>query len=77
MTDEDFKVRLIGALERIALANELMVAPTQTQEPEGPLPCDHPVDLRIDFGVTDGQPDWQCGVCKFRSIDVAALSAPQ
>jgi len=32
--------------------------------------CTHPVDARIDFGVTKGRPDWQCSACGFRSVEV-------
>jgi hypothetical protein len=30
--------------------------------------CLHPADQRQDFGVTDGQEDWRCSVCGYRSI---------
>lgn len=64
MTDEQFKARLIAAVERIAVANELMVAPPQTPAPE--TECQHPDEARISFGITRGQPDWQCGLCAYR-----------
>jgi hypothetical protein len=56
------------ALERIADAlDSALVIPPAPAEPEG---CPHPVEQRIDFGETNGQPDWQCGVkdCGYRSI---------
>ena len=55
--------RSANALERIAKVLELMVQP-----PPAPTKCLHPVDKRIDFGVTNGHEDWQCGVCKWRSV---------
>jgi ribosomal protein L37AE/L43A len=37
-----------------------------TAEPETPT-CTHPEDQRISFGVTNGQADWQCRICRFRT----------
>lgn len=64
--------RLLSALERTAdelskirAVIESMIAPPQTsQEPE---PCLHPEENRIDFGTTNGLPDWQCGICGART----------
>lgn len=33
-----------------------------------PPECQHPDDQRMDFGTTDGQPDWLCKVCGFRTV---------
>jgi hypothetical protein len=53
------------ALERIANCLESL-APEQTSEaPETP-PCSHPTECRIDLGMTDGQPDWVCSICRFQ-----------
>lgn len=52
------------ALERIADAIDRAFAepaPIATS-----MECSHPE--RFDFGVTNGQPDWQCKVCGVRSI---------
>ena len=66
---------LYGALLRIGdeLAGirqvlELIAAPDPEPEPE--VDCPHPLEDRADFGTTDGQPDWQCRRCGFRSVSV-------
>lgn len=67
MTEGLFE-RAVLALERIALALEaLTVAPEETPAPVD-TGCAHPEDQRISFGVTDGQPDWQCGACGYRTV---------
>ena len=54
------------ALERIAAVLERVTAePPADDQPSG---CPHPADQRIDFGVTAGQPDWQCRSCGFRTV---------
>lgn len=40
-----------------------------------PTGCQHPTDQRIDFGLTNSLPDWQCGVCGFRSVDATGAAA--
>jgi hypothetical protein len=57
--------RTATALERIATTLEALLPPEQP-EPETPT-CLHPMDCRIDFGTTNGQPDWMCTVCKYRT----------
>lgn len=54
------------ALERIATALEALIPP----EPDPPsvAPCLHPQESRVDFGTTEGQADWQCRICDYRSI---------
>jgi hypothetical protein len=32
------------------------------------LVCDHPPEERLDFGITNGAPDWQCRLCGYRSL---------
>ncbi len=68
MTDADFRVRLVQALERIAVAVEAFVAPPQDEPQTDPPTCEHPIDARISFGATDGVPDWQCGECGYRTV---------
>lgn len=63
MTDEwqlDLQ-RIRNALERIATALESFIPEPET--PETPQPCPHPLELRTDFGMADGRPEWicQCG----------------
>ena len=67
-------VRIAEALERIATVLERAVTMPETPTPAA---CTHPVDQRIDFGVTDGVEDWQCGVkgCGFRSTQRQAVLA--
>ncbi len=59
------------ALERIAdaLDGALAISPAPAAvEPDG---CQHPIELRRDFGMTNGLEDWECGVkdCGYRSIN--------
>ncbi len=51
-------------LDRIATVLEQTLRPS---EPSTPAPCPHPMEARIDFGTTNGQPDFQCRLCGFRS----------
>lgn len=59
--------RLIAAVERLGALVELALTPDEP--PAAPDQCTHPIEQRIDFGVTDGHRDWQCGVpgCGYRS----------
>lgn len=61
-------------LTRIADALVLLVVealgPPETEAPTvSASACQHPPELRIDFGTTNGKPDWQCGVetCGYRT----------
>ena len=55
-------------LSRIADAIEALIVMNQEPEPEPETPdCLHPMEMRADFGETDGQPDWQCRVCGYRT----------
>lgn len=58
--------RIVAQLTRIADVLEVLVAPPQ-DEPPGE--CQHPVESRIDFGETDGIPDFHCRDCGFRSSE--------
>jgi hypothetical protein len=72
MIDADLRQELRGirlVLERIATALDTLAIP---QEPALIWPkgeCPHPQESRIDFGVTNGHPDWQCKVCGYQSIN--------
>lgn len=63
---------VVEQLGRIATALEALV-PVPEDEPARTVspPCPHPLELRIDFGITAGQPDWQCGACGHRSVPTA------
>lgn len=63
--DDAWAERIWEELRRIANALEILTEP-QTAEPETPT-CPHPEDQRISFGVTNGQADWQCRMCRFRT----------
>ncbi len=66
MTAAECRERSVAALERIATAVDLLVAPPQA--PVDTPPCEHPEESRIRFGVTNGVPDWQCGLCAYRTV---------
>jgi hypothetical protein len=57
--------RICQQLTRIADALESF-RPETSMEPEPPM-CLHPPETRIDFGTTAGTPDWQCGICHYRT----------
>lgn len=66
--------RAADGCDRIADAAEALAAalgPAADAAPgdDGVQACTHPADARIDFGVTAGRADWQCGVCGFRPAD--------
>lgn len=54
-------------LKRIADALELFLAP----EPLIPEPettgCPHPPEQRVSLGTTNGQEEWACRLCRFRT----------
>lgn len=56
--------RQAAALERIADALATLTIPPS--EPSG-QECPHPIEQRIDFGVTGGVEDWQCRACGYRT----------
>jgi hypothetical protein len=53
-------------LHRIANALERLTTPPDQTAPSTPASCPHPPDHRIDLGLTNGQPDWQCRICRYR-----------
>lgn len=53
-------------LERIADLLQLLIVP----EPDPILEsteCPHPEDQRADLGTTNGEPEWECKACGFRT----------
>lgn len=54
-------MRIANVLERLVPEDD----PEQT--PETPV-CEHPPETRISFGTTNGVPDWQCRICRYRSL---------
>jgi len=61
--------RIAAALERIAAALEVVVAGTLPPASETePVGCAHPDEARVNFGLTDGNPDWLCQACGYRSV---------
>ena len=56
--------RIASALEALIPEPEPETTPETTQEPE---PCQHPKESRLDFGTTNGLPDWQCRACGYRT----------
>lgn len=61
--------RIAVALERLVDLGLVLLEPDVEPAPAaGPVPCGHPEAARIDFGITDGVPDWQCRTCGFRSV---------
>tara|TARA_R110000787_G_scaffold104030_2_gene210741 strand:+ start:6113 stop:6379 length:267 start_codon:yes stop_codon:yes gene_type:complete len=65
-------VRLRESIEVLASA----LIPLASESSEAPEPCLHPHELRTDFGVTDGQPDWACR-CGHQSRTVEGSHAIQ
>ncbi len=60
-----FQEQLLATLDRIATALEILALPESQEPPE--TTCPHPPEERIDFGMTNGQPDWTCKLCGYRS----------
>jgi hypothetical protein len=52
-------------LNRIATVLEALI-PEQIPESATPT-CLHPMDCRITLGTTNGQPDWTCTACQYRT----------
>lgn len=76
MTAEEYKTwakllnPIVKQLTRIADSlDRLTTEPEPEPESLEPPTCPHPVESRIDFGITNGKPDWQCGIptCGFRT----------
>lgn len=63
----EFEIELLGELRRLRIAVEKMVIEDETQAEAAPE-CGHPIDSRIDFGITNGWHDWQCGICGHRTV---------
>lgn len=62
-------VQMIGEeLRAIRQVLELLIAPPQEPPSTQELTCPHPEDQRINFGMTNGEPDWECRLCHQRSI---------
>lgn len=57
--------RIATALERIVVLLEGGGEPAAAVEP---IECLHPIEQRTDFGTTDGEDDWQCNVCGYRTV---------
>jgi hypothetical protein len=61
VTEQVLLERVAHALERIADAIELAIAPPP---PVADAPrCPHPVDARIEFGGMGQSADYQCRLC--------------
>lgn len=56
-------------LRRLADLIEALTAPPSPESPEMEPTCLHPLENRISFGLTNGRPDWQCGLCAYRLVD--------
>jgi hypothetical protein len=67
VTEADIE-RLSGQLERIAVALEILATAVTMPDEEPEPECQHPMETRIPFGSTDGVEDWECGVCRFRTV---------
>lgn len=73
MDQQELIVRGVVALERIANALEaLLPAPIAADDTTADDACQHPMATRIDFGVTNGVEDWQCGQCGYRTVPAKA-----
>lgn len=69
MTPEDWVIVLAPLIAELKGLREVIeYAVCQAQEAdEAEAECSHPLERRIDFGWTDGKPDWHCR-CGFRSL---------
>lgn len=66
----DLLERIAVALERIVDLGLVAMSDETSVEPEAPavVVCLHPLDQRVDFGVTGGVPDFHCRACGYRSV---------
>lgn len=60
--------RIATSLERMAAALEVGVASSLPDDDPSWEGCPHPDEARVSFGVTNGQVDWQCNACGFRTV---------
>lgn len=60
--------QICNQLTRIADALEALVlsVPEQTPPEQQTAGCQHPEELRVSLGMTNGLPDWECTLCQFR-----------
>lgn len=63
---EDWNRLIWQELKRIADSLE-RIAPDPISEPEPEPSCPHPQEARMSFGMTNGQPDWLCTLCQYRT----------
>ena len=61
---KDVTERIWHELHRIANALESLIPDQESPD----LPCQHPPEMRTSFGTTQGQEDWLCRVCQFRTV---------
>lgn len=69
MTDAQL---IVKQLMRIADCLERLVAPEETPALPG---CQHPEEQRASFGMTNGMEDWECRLCRYRSVQVTMTAA--
>lgn len=80
MTDAAFRegVRaIVGELRHLRGSIDAVLAALAPDEPvptceTAPAVCPHPDEHVVTFGVTDGQEDWLCKVCGYRSVHEGA-----
>jgi hypothetical protein len=57
--------RIWHELNRIANALEALIPEPETTPASEPT-CPHPPESRVGLGMTNGEPDWECSICRFR-----------
>lgn len=59
---------IVAELREMRATLERVFAPVEEPAPDDEI-CMHPDDQRVNFGITNGQPDFLCRVCKYRASE--------
>ena len=55
-----------------ASVDAVLAALLPDEQSDEPAPCPHPEEFVVQFGITNGQDDWLCQACGYRSVHEGA-----
>lgn len=70
MTDQAFREGVQAVVGELRAMRAVLEKFVPLDEPESvEMTCPHPLESRIDFGMTDGAPDFHCKDCGYRASE--------